>query len=43
MFGIDDLFIILPYLLGLGCVLFSAWYGIKNWSKNDKKGKEKKA
>jgi hypothetical protein len=42
MFGIDDFFIILPYVLGIACVLFSAWYGLKNWSKDDKeeKGKE---
>lgn len=43
MFGIDDFFILLPYLLGVGCLVFSAWYGLKNWSKNDKEEKEEKS
>ncbi|MFA6769211.1 MAG: symporter small accessory protein [Parabacteroides sp.] len=34
MFGIDDILIILPYLLGIACVIFSAWYGIRNWNKD---------
>ena len=27
MFGIDDPFIILPYLLSVVCVIFAAWFG----------------
>jgi len=34
MFGIDDILIILPYLLGIACVIYSAWYGIRNWNKD---------
>lgn len=26
MFGIDDPFIILPYLLSVVCVIFAAWF-----------------
>lgn len=41
MFGIHDPLIIAPYLLMVGCVIFSAWYGLKYWNKNDKKDKTK--
>jgi hypothetical protein len=34
MFGINDVFILMPYILGLLCVIFSAWYGIANWNKD---------
>lgn len=34
MCGIDDIFILLPYILGVLCVIFSIWYGIKNWNKD---------
>lgn len=37
MFGIQDPLIILPYLLSIVCVVFAAWYGIRNWNKDDKK------
>jgi len=40
MFGIKDFFIILPYLLGVGCLIFSAIYGLKTWKANKKDGKE---
>lgn len=36
MFGVSDPLIYLPYLLSVVCVLFSAWYGVKNWNKEDK-------
>ncbi|MEG1581297.1 MAG: hypothetical protein RR386_08560 [Bacteroidaceae bacterium] len=36
MFGISDPLILLPYAMGVGCVVFSVWYGIKNWNKEDK-------
>lgn len=42
MFGIKDFMIVLPYLMGLGCVIFSAIYGLKTWSKNKQNGKEDK-
>ena len=32
MFGIDDPFIILPYLLSVVCVIFAAWFGLKYWN-----------
>ena len=35
MFGIDDPFIILPYLLSVVCVIFAAWFGLKYWNKDD--------
>lgn len=41
MFGIDDPFIWLPYVLSILCVLFSAWYGVKYWNKDDKKDEER--
>ena len=37
MFGIDDPFIILPYLLSVVCVIFAAWFGLKYWNKDDEK------
>jgi len=37
MFGINDPLIILPYLLSVVCVLFSAWFGVKYWNKDDEK------
>ncbi|KAA6340707.1 hypothetical protein EZS27_011449 [termite gut metagenome] len=40
MFGISDPFIGLPYLLAVVCVAFAAWYGIKNWSKDDENEKD---
>lgn len=39
MLGIDDLFIILPYLLSVLCLIFSAWFGWKYWNKDDEKDK----
>ena len=36
MFGIDDPFIILPYLLSVVCVI-AAWFGLKYWNKDDEK------
>ena len=39
MFGIDDPFIILPYLLSVVCVVFAAWFGLKYWNKDDEKTK----
>jgi len=36
MLGIDDPGIWLAYLLIIGCVVFSIWYGIANWNKEDK-------
>ena len=35
MFGINDPLIILPYLLSVVGVLFSAWFGVKYWNKDD--------
>jgi hypothetical protein len=40
MFGIKDVMIVLPYLMGVGCVIFSAVYGLKTWSNNKKSRKE---
>ena len=37
MFGIDDPFIILPYLLSVVCVIFAAWFWMKYWNKDDEK------
>jgi hypothetical protein len=39
MFGIEDPLIWLPYLLMVACVIFSAWYGLKNWHVDDKADK----
>lgn len=35
MFGIDDPGIWLPYLLAFICLLFSAWWGITRWNRDD--------
>ena len=43
MFGIKDLMIWLPYLMIVACVIFSAWYGLKYWNKDDKKDGEGEA
>lgn len=40
MFGVDDPFICLPYILSVLCVLFAAWYGIKSWNKDDKEDEQ---
>ena len=40
MLGIDDALIWLPYLLSVGCVIFSIWFGVKYWNKNDENDKE---
>lgn len=37
MFGIHDPWIYSTYLLAVACVVFAAWYGLKNWNKDDKK------
>lgn len=37
MFGIDDPFIILPYLLSVVCVVFAVWFGLEYWNKDDEK------
>ncbi|WP_455592555.1 symporter small accessory protein [Bacteroides sp.] len=39
MFGINDPLVVLPYVLMIVCVLFSAWFGIKYWNKDDEKDK----
>lgn len=36
MFGIEDPGIYLPYLLAIGCLIFSVWFGITTWNKEDK-------
>ncbi|MDL2255587.1 hypothetical protein LJC38_03265 [Parabacteroides sp. OttesenSCG-928-K15] len=36
MFGIDDPGIYVAYLMGIGCILFSLWFGITRWNKEDK-------
>ena len=38
MFGIDDPFIILPYLLSVVCVIFAAWFGLKYWNNYARSG-----
>lgn len=40
MFGIDDPLIYLPYILSICCLLFSAWYGIKYWNKDNDKDEQ---
>lgn len=35
MFGIEDPGIYLAYLLAIGCVVFSVWFGITRWNKED--------
>ncbi len=39
MFGIPDPGIWLAYLLSILCVVFSAWFGIKYWNKEDENDK----
>lgn len=36
MFGIPDPGIWMVYVLIVGCVAFSVWYGIKYWNEKDK-------
>lgn len=36
MFGIDDPGIYLAYLLAIGCLVFSVWFGITRWNREDK-------
>jgi hypothetical protein len=33
MFGIEDLGIIIAYLIGVACLIFALWYGITKWNK----------
>jgi hypothetical protein len=40
MFGINDPLIWLPYVLGVACVVFSAWYGLRHWNRDDHHDKE---
>lgn len=42
MFGIKDPLILLPYLLGALCLIFSAWYGLKFWNREDRHDKEER-
>lgn len=35
MFGIDDPGIWLAYLLAIACLLFSVWFGITTWNKDE--------
>ncbi len=35
MFGIEETGIWLPYLLAFICLIFSAWWGISRWNKDD--------
>ena len=37
MFGISDPGIWLAYLLAFACLLFSIWFGITTWDKEDEK------
>lgn len=37
MFGIDDPLIYLPYVLSVACVIFSLFYGVKYWNKDNDK------
>ena len=37
MFGIDDPFIVLTYILSVICVIFSSCFGLKYWNKDDDK------
>ena len=36
MFGIDDPGIWIVYLMIILCLIFSVWYGISRWNKDDK-------
>ncbi|MDH6344055.1 hypothetical protein M2480_002814 [Parabacteroides sp. PFB2-12] len=33
MFGINDPGIWIAYLMAIGCVVFSVWFGITHWNK----------
>lgn len=35
MLGINDIGIILPYLLSAVCLIFALWYGITYWNQED--------
>lgn len=36
MFGIDDPGIWLAYMLALACLIYSVWFGITRWNRDDK-------
>ena len=36
MFGIEDPGIWIAYLMSFLCIVFSVWYGVTNWNKEDK-------
>ena len=40
MFGINDPGIWSAYLLMIVCLLFSIWFGIRTWNKEDKNDKK---
>lgn len=42
MFGIDDPGIWLAYLLAFACLLYSIWFGITTWNKDEKKSNNPK-
>lgn len=42
MFGINDPGIWLAYLLTIACLLFSIWFGITTWNKDDEDTNSKK-
>ncbi|GHT71249.1 hypothetical protein AGMMS50239_40310 [Bacteroidia bacterium] len=35
MFGIDDPGIYIAYLLAIGCLVFSIFYGVSKWNEKD--------
>ena len=35
MFGIDDPGIYITYLMMVGCLIFSLWYGISKWNEKE--------
>lgn len=41
MFGINDLGIIMAYLLGFCCLIFALWFGISRWNKDDNENSKK--
>lgn len=43
MFGIDDPGIWMAYLIAVGCVIFSVWYGIAHWNEEDEPGNNPKS
>ncbi len=43
MFGISDPGIWIVYLLSFLCVIWSVYFGIKNWNKDDEADNESKA